>query len=671
MGRISVCTCVLLLLVFGVVPTVAQEQATTATASAVPKVVSYSGALTDLNNKPLTGVVGVTFYLYKEAQGGAPLWMETQNVQPGKDGHYVVTLGSTTSHGLPADVFVSGEARWLGVQVQGQNEQPRVLLVAVPYALKSGDAETLGGLPASAFLLAAPPSSTPLGGSATSSATSSNVPPPATITGSGTAGFLPDFTGAATISNSAVFQSGASPTAKIGINTNAPTNTLDVHGGAAIRGTFVLPATGTATAAGGKTSQSESLAASAFNSGAATPVTQTFQLKAEPVNNNTPSASGSLNVLFGQGTSAPAETGLKIGSNGRITFAAGQAFPGTGPGTVTSVGTGLGLTGGPITSSGTLAINTSVVPQRGVNNFWPADQSFLGSIGVSNNATVSGGLGVGGSMSAGGNITSSSLNVTSGGETFGNSIQYTDSGVSSQVQASLMINAVDCCNFGDRMIWAHSPAFPFWGVYYDDDNDVMRWQQAFGTDMMLLNFQTGELDVLGPITAGTKDFKIDHPLDPTNKFLYHSSVESSEMMNIYTGNAVLDSEGKVVVTMPDWFEVVNEDFRYQLTAVGAAAPNLHVAQELANHQFSIAGGAPGMKVSWQVTGVRHDGFAKAHPLVVEVSKSEKERGHYLYPEAYGQPRLTQDEMFRRRKLQEKPKGQSEHALRSVLQPARQ
>jgi len=119
-------------------------------------VVNYGSRLTDLNGKPLTGVTGVTFLLYREPQGGVPLWLETQNVQPGKDGRYSVALGSTTSGGLPEDVFVSGEARWLAVQIQGQNEQSRVPLLAVPYALKSQDAETLGGLPASAFLLAAP-----------------------------------------------------------------------------------------------------------------------------------------------------------------------------------------------------------------------------------------------------------------------------------------------------------------------------------------------------------------------------------------------------------------------------------------------------------------------------------------------------------------------------------
>src|SRR5580704_3036033 len=120
----------------------------------VPPLVNFSGVLTDGNGKPLDGVVGVTLYLYKDSQGGSPLWMETQNVQPDKVGHYKVMLGSTTTQGLPAELFASGEARWLGVQVQGQEEQPRVLLLSVPYALKALDAETIGGKPASAFMMA-------------------------------------------------------------------------------------------------------------------------------------------------------------------------------------------------------------------------------------------------------------------------------------------------------------------------------------------------------------------------------------------------------------------------------------------------------------------------------------------------------------------------------------
>src|SRR5271163_284870 len=122
----------------------------------VPPVVKFGGVLADVNGKPTTGTVGITFALYKESQGGPALWVETQNVALDKTGHYTVMLGSTSSQGLPADLFASGEARWLGVQVQGEAEQPRTVLMSVPYALKAGDAETIGGLPPSAFLLAAP-----------------------------------------------------------------------------------------------------------------------------------------------------------------------------------------------------------------------------------------------------------------------------------------------------------------------------------------------------------------------------------------------------------------------------------------------------------------------------------------------------------------------------------
>jgi hypothetical protein len=144
----------------------------------------------------------------------------------------------------------------------------------------------------------------------------------------------------------------------------------------------------------------------------------------------------------------------------------------------------------------------------------------------------------------------------------------------------------------------------------------------------------GNLYVYGSISAGTKDFKIDHPLDPTNKYLYHASVESSEMMNIYTGNLTLDQNGEGWVVLPAWFEALNRDFRYQLTPLGAAFTP-YVAEEIANGRFKIAG-LPGKKVSWQVTCVRQDAWANANPLVVEQEKSGKEKGTYLHPEVYGQ-----------------------------------
>jgi hypothetical protein len=134
-------------------------------------------------------------------------------------------------------------------------------------------------------------------------------------------------------------------------------------------------------------------------------------------------------------------------------------------------------------------------------------------------------------------------------------------------------------------------------------------------------FVSGNLNVTGTITAGTKDFKIDDPIDPERKFLYHASIESWEMANLYSGNVVLDRRGEAVVDLPEWFEALNRDFRYQLTTIGRAA-QVYIAKEIENHRFKIAGGRAGMKVSWQVTGVRHDAWAQSHPLQVEEEKLE-------------------------------------------------
>ncbi len=362
----------------------------------VPRLVNYSSTLADWNGKPLTSWVGVTFSLYKDSQGGAPLWMETQNVQSSKSGHYSVMLGCTTSEGLPEDVFVSGEARWLGVQVQGQDEQPRVLLVAVPYALKAHDAETVGGLPPSAFMLAPQTNSSLSPVSAAAPATSSTVAPPSSgaVTGTGKVGYLPLWDTTSDIISSGLFQSNVGGTARIGINNTTPVSALDVKGSVTVRGTLSLSATATATAAKGANSQGSALVASVFNSGTNSAINQTFGWQAEPAGNDTSTPSATLNLLFGAGPSKPAETGLYISSNGLINFATGQTFPGTGTGTVTSVGSGAGLTGGPITGSGSLSIASAGVTNGMLQN---------SSITVSPTGPLTGGgaVALGGSTSLG------------------------------------------------------------------------------------------------------------------------------------------------------------------------------------------------------------------------------------------------------------------------------
>ncbi len=125
-------------------------------------------------------------------------------------------------------------------------------------------------------------------------------------------------------------------------------------------------------------------------------------------------------------------------------------------------------------------------------------------------------------------------------------------------------------------------------------------------------------------------FIIDHPLDPANKFLSHSFVESPDMMNIYNGNITTDASGSATVTLPEYFAALNRDCRYQLTVVGQFAQAI-VSREVAGNSFEIRTDKPGVKVSWQVTGIRQDAYAKAHPIVVEELKPAEQQGLYLYP----------------------------------------
>ena len=144
----------------------------------------------------------------------------------------------------------------------------------------------------------------------------------------------------------------------------------------------------------------------------------------------------------------------------------------------------------------------------------------------------------------------------------------------------------------------------------------------------------GSLFVTGELQKGSGTFKIDDPIAPAEKYLSHSFVESPDMMNIYNGNVVTDEDGFATVTMPAWFEALNEDFRYQLTAVGKFAQAM-VAAEIEDGRFTIRTDKPKVKVSWQVTGIRHDAWAKAHRTPIEEEKPADEQGHYLHPELFG------------------------------------
>jgi len=669
--------------------------------------IPYSGNVKDASGKAHTGAMGLTFALYELQEGGSPLFVETQNLQLDEQGHYTVLLGATQAEGLPLDLFTSGKARWLGVtpQLSAVGEQPRVLLVGVPYALKAADADTLGGKPASAFVTtqavapsgdtgtqAAPQSLGVAAGAASAAQALAALP----ITGMGTTNFIPIWTSSTNLGNSTI---------------------SEVAGKVNVKGTLQLPATGTATATGGKNSQPASLQASAFNSSTQAAVNQTFNLQAEPTGNNTSSPSGKLNLLFGSGSGTPAETGLSIANNGSITFAPGQTFPGAG--TLSGVTAGTDLTGGGTSGNVTLNLNLAATDARyaqlGTANTFTGAQSFNGNLtdtgNISATGQVSGGSGLFfGDVDANGTVFGANArftglafasqlaaNTSSGDAVFGNSTGGTGVRGTSQLDADFQAgifgaeggttktlgvfgltdspsgagvlgqsggaSAVGAQFAPHAGVWADTvitgnnallatadDGFSLQAVNNSSSRGTIFAQNLTSSPAFVLEAQGsggacdidngGNLICSGGLFGSSKSFKIDHPLDPANKYLVHASVESSEMKNIYDGVVITDAHGEATVSLPEWFEALNTDFRYQLTVVGQFAQAI-VAREIENHQFQIKTNAPNVKVSWQVTGVRQDAYAKAHPLVVEQQKDEQLRGFYIHPELYGAPNEKQ------------------------------
>jgi len=345
--------------------------------TAVPALVPYSGAAIGSDGKAVGSEAAVTFLIYKDEAAGEPLWSETQSVAIDVTGHYKVQLGATSPNGLPAELFATGEARWLEVEIAGQAAQARVLLASVPYALKASDAATLGGLPASAFALAGTGSGT---GKAATAGAVSNTSSGVTTPG-GTAGQLAKFSDASTIVSSIVTDTGT----KVGIGTSSPEEVLDVNGYALFRSNVILDRIQEATTTNGGGSSSDLV----FTTGVIDSTTKTqirplFQLRAEPTGNNTTTPSSTLNLLFNNGNTT-AETGLHFNGNGTIHFAAGQSFPGTGTGTITGVTAGTGLTGGGTSGNVTLNLNTAQVPLLSGNNAFTGSETIAGSLTSSSN----------------------------------------------------------------------------------------------------------------------------------------------------------------------------------------------------------------------------------------------------------------------------------------------
>jgi hypothetical protein len=689
--------------------------------------VNYSGRALDVAGKPVIGIAGITFSVYQDQSGGSPLWFETQNVTTDAKGNYTVQLGATLPTGLPLDVFTSGEARWLGVQINGGEEQPRVLFLSVPYALKAADAQTLGGLPASAFVLAAPstsggstgtPSDTLTSSLATGTTTQPSIPGTVTTAG-GTIGALPLWDSTSDITSSILTQTGSGSSARIGINIANPLFTLDVKGSELVRGLFELATVQFANKNKGFNSNALNLESSAWNGSTNTYTLNHFQWQAEPLGNNTTSPGATLNLLYGTDPNPPAETGLKLASNGQFTFAPGQTFPGTG--SVTSVGlsaptSDFTVSGSPVTTSGTLGLAWKVAPtnantanaivKRDGSGGFVAGQisastySGTGAVIGTNYGSSALGPGVAGVSNEGFGVSGTSqygygvygngyYGVGIFGATYSGQAIYGDSvtndavavygtgPTAGQFVGQLLVGDATAGDWLGQLVSQGQATNPYGYSYhgavligapgydgvismgggtngtpggaggsFQGGVDVNSGALGDGIDAYSGNYYggsggyagyfSGDVFVTGTLYKNGGSFIIDHPLDPGNKYLSHSFVESPDMMNVYNGNIVLDANGEAVVQLPDWFETLNRDFRYQLTGIGGFAP-IYIAQRVQNNNFKIAGGKPGLEVSWQVTGIRQDAWANAHRIQVEREKDAKERGFYLHPELYGAP----------------------------------
>ena len=373
--------------------------------------------------------------------------------------------------------------------------------------------------------------------------------------------------------------------------------------------------------------------------------------------------SGSSDGVFGQSSSTGFLTGGVHGfcssCNGVVGQSAdGRGVLGTGPTGVygqgdnsnnsASGGNGMkGFGGNSQFGSGGIGVEATggSSPIQGGKGLVAAGGDSMRPIGGNN----TGGIGI---VTSGGNATSSNLEgdtiggdgvVATGGDTSGTLFggDFPGSGVNATGgKSSLGIGGVGV--FATGGISRDSGGFVHQGgvglVATGGSGNPSGRAALFRGDVDI----NGNLDVSGPagggnITAtGTKNFKIDHPLDPENKYLLHASIESSEVLNVYSGNVVTNAKGEAVVTLPEWFEALNRDLRYQLTVIGTFAQVI-VAEKIKQNRFVIRTSAPNVEVSWQVTGVRSDAVMRKHPFKAEEDKPERERGTYLTPELFGKP----------------------------------
>jgi hypothetical protein len=351
-----------------------------------------------------------------------------------------------------------------------------------------------------------------------------------------------------------------------------------------------------------------------------------------PSGNTLTIASSGLTLPY-SGTTGTSGDGLAVTNSGSGTAVFGAAGSGVGvKGTSNSgsavsgvSGTGIGVYGWGMTGTGVHGTGDA----RGVYGY-----SLTGT-GVSGESGSNVGLGVGvrGVSASGGGAGVFGANGSTGAL---GALGYGAFGVYGE--SDTYIGVAGGSSSSDGVRGRSGGSFGTAGVHGIGTaaNSTAIWGEGSGLGANQAGYFSGKVDVVGAFTATTKSFKIDHPLDPERRYLYHTSVESPDMKNIYDGVVTTDAAGLATVELPAWFEALNREFRYQLTVIGGGSwVQARVAREVENNAFTIETSAGNTRVSWQLTGIRHDPWAEANRGPVEEDKPANEQGYFLHPELFG------------------------------------
>jgi len=645
----------------------------------VPRKINYQGYLKDSDGSPVTGEYQIEFFIYDQEETGTAIWNEIHSVTI-TDGLFNVLLGSINP--LPASTFIE-ESRYLALKVGEEPEMSvRKEFTSVAYAFKSGNSDSLNGYSSDNFVKSGQADAVTIemideeiissidgvtndggnidlvaGSNISIAADDANnqITISATVEGGGVADNLGNHQATQNLNMNGYWinnDGGGSSMegiyidseGKVGIGTHTPSDELTLWG-----------TLKSMTSETGSVNAVEGIAydeGDQENRGGKFLAYGTQGVGVMGVGMATTDVKNYGGYFIANGEMGIGATGLgqgdeAIGLYGKSTGNFGTGVSAEAAGNQARAFSGIASGEEGIGVYGQASYSKTGSSENNYGGYFLSN----GIYGIGVYSEVTGQYGKGIHVEAAG-ANSRGIEVTSTGES-GSGITVDADGESGQGIAAYVegnsATALYGRASGDNGIGIHGVSRdyeygnePNYAGLFEAEGDSARGVYAQVTtnsaDIVGLKVVVptgrdaaqfyGKVNIYGTIYKSAGAFKIDHPNDPENKYLQHSFVESPEMLNIYNGTVALDGNGGATVALPDYFDALNKDFQYQLTPIGAPMPNLYIAQKIENNEFRIGGGEPKMEVSWQVTGVRNDTYAKENRIAVEVDKNQKEIGTY-------------------------------------------